>query len=192
MIAGAKRIETRIVPATGFRSAEVALKVAEITEVHEQFVRALKDLAPEQFAWQPAAGRNTIGMLVTHVGLVEVHLAQVGLVGERNGHVADVLGIGADDDGMPLATDAQPPAVLEGRAFGFFDTLLGKALAHTRAACAPLVDDVLGAEVTRPPRPDGSVRVFDRRWVLHHMVEHAAQHLGQIQVLKRHWPGPRG
>jgi len=41
--------------------------------------------------------------------------------------------------------------------------------------------------VHRPPRPDGSYRVFDRRWVLHHLVDHLAQHMGQVQVLKRQW-----
>jgi uncharacterized damage-inducible protein DinB len=188
VIPGSKRIESRIVPEPGCRSAEVALKLAEIAEVHGQLVGAVRALAPAQFTWQPSPGRNTVGMLVAHIAVAEVHLGQVGLRGERDGHVADVLGIGVADDGMPLAPDGLPPSALDGRTFAFYDDLLARALAHTRFACAEIEDSMLAQEIVRPPRPDGSYRVFDRRWVLHHMVEHAAQHLGQILVLKRGLP----
>lgn len=181
----ARRIESRIVPARGYHSAEVALKVAEIAEVHDQIVRAASSLTPAQLAWQPAPGHNTLGMLLAHIAVAEVHIAFVVLKGERDSRVHDVLGIDADDDGMPLPPGGTPPAVLDGKPWAFFDDLLERALAHTRQACLALDDSVLGVEIVRPPRPDGSVRVFDRRWGLHHLVEHAAQHLGQIQVLKR-------
>jgi hypothetical protein len=185
VIAGGKRIENLIVPEPGYRSAEVALKVAEIAEVHAQYVRTLEPLTPGQLAWQPAPGRNTIGMLVTHVALGWVHLGQVGLRGERDGHAADVLGIGVDEDAMPLPAGGLPPAALADRRFAFYEDLLARALAHTLAACVALEEGRLAEEIVRPPRPDGSYRVFDRRWVLHHMVEHAAQHLGQIHTLIR-------
>ncbi len=47
-----------------------------------------------------------------------------------------------------------------------------------------LDDAALASDVTRPPREDGTQRVFDRRWVLHHMVEHTAGHLGQVQMIR--------
>ena len=181
----ARRIESRIVPAAGFRSAEVALKVAEITEVHEQIVRAASGLSAVQLAWQPAPGRNTLGMLLAHIAVAEVHIGFVVLKGERDSDIQRVLGITMDDDGMPLSAEGAPPATITGQPWPFFADLLERALAHTRSACGELGDDLLGVEIVRPPRPDGSVRVFDRRWGLHHMVEHAAQHLGQIQVLRQ-------
>lgn len=185
MSTAAKRIESRIVPEPGFGSAEVALKVAEIAEVHEQIVRAASGLSAAQLAWQPAPGRNTLGMLLTHIAVAEVHIAFVVLKGERDSDIRSVLGIEMDDDGMPLPADGLPPAALDRRDWPFFEDLLERALAHTREVCRTLEDSELGVEIVRPPRPDGSVRVFDRRWGLHHMVEHAAQHLGQLQVLKR-------
>jgi uncharacterized damage-inducible protein DinB len=81
--------------------------------------------------------------------------------------------------------DGTPPAALAGRDAAFFLDLLARAAAHTRLAGQDVTDELLGHEIVRPPRPDGTVRVFDRRWVMFHMVEHAAQHLGQIRVLAR-------
>jgi len=188
VIEAGRRIESFIVPLAGFRSAHVAIKLAELAEMHAQVRRATQSLTRAQLEWQPTPDSNTIGMLLTHLALAETHLGQVGLRGERDGHVRDVLGIGVDDDGMPLAEHGhQPPAVLAGQSVAFFADLLARANAHTRDACATLDDAQLAEEINRPPRPDGSYRVFDRRWVLHHLVEHMAQHFGQINVLKRQW-----
>lgn len=182
-MAGA-RIESRIVPEAGCRSAEVALKLAEIADLHAQLARAVSGLTPAQLAWQSAPGRNTIGMLLAHIAVAEVHLGYVVLKGERDSDIAGVLGITMDDDGMPLPPDGRPPAALEGRDTAFFVGLLDRSLEHTRAAARGVDDASLTLTIERPPRPDGTVRVFDRRWGLYHLVEHAAQHLGQIQMLK--------
>ncbi len=184
----ATRNVSRIVPESGFRSHEVAVKVAEVALVHEQLVQAASGLSAAQLAWQPAPGRNTLGMLLAHIAVAEVHIGCVVLKAERDSDIAGVLGITMDDDGMPLPADGPPPPRITGKPWPFFADLLERALAHTRAACRDLGDDVLGIEIVRPPRPDGSVRVFDRRWGLYHMVEHAAGHLGQIQVLKQQAP----
>ena len=183
-----KRHETLIVPEPGFASPTVALKLAEIADVHAKLERGIRELPPEALAWQPAPGANTIGMLVAHIAINEVHLGQVGLRGERDGHVADVLGVGPDEDGLPIEQfGGRPPRALEGKPAAFFLDLLARALVHSRDAARTLRDGVLGEEIVRPPRPDGSVRVFDQRWILHHMVEHAAQHLGQVNTLRRQW-----
>lgn len=182
------RIETFIVPIAGCRSAHVAMKLAELADAHAQLVAATKALTPEQLGWRPTPDSNSIAMLMTHVALVEVHMSQVGLRGEPHNHVHNVLPISFDDDGIPIEKyGGQTPAAIAGKPVGFFTDLLARAYAHTLEACAELDDALLAAEIRRPPRPDGSYRVFDRRWVLHHLVEHLAQHTGQIQVLKRQW-----
>jgi len=183
-VSAPRRVETRIVPAEGFPSREVAVKLSEIAAVHALLAEASEGLSPAGLERQPAPGRNTIGMLLAHVAVVETHLGQVGLLAERDGHVHDVLGIGMEDEGMPLAPGAGPPAALAGRERDFFLDLLARAHAHTRAACARLEDADLATDIVRPPRPDGTQRVFDRRYILFHMVEHAALHLGQIRTLR--------
>jgi hypothetical protein len=183
-----RRIESRIVPAEGYPSPSVALEVAEIADVHAQLRATIRGLPPAAFAWQAAPRTNTIGMLVAHIALAEVNLAQVVLLAEPKGHTPDVLGLTTDDDAMPIEQyGGTPPAALSGKDDAFFLALIDRTEAHTFAACRALREEQLGEPVVRPPRPDGTQRVFDRRWALHHMVEHAAQHLGQMHVLKRQW-----
>lgn len=180
-----RRIESRIVPAPGFRSPEVATKIAELAAVHELLREAVAGLSAEQLGRQPRPGRNTAGMILAHVAMVEVHLAQVGLLGETDGHVMDVLGLGPDDDGMRLEPGGAPAPAIAGRDLAWFSGLLARAHTHTRRACEELTDADLATDIVRPPRPDGSQRVFDRRYVLFHMVEHAALHMGQLPALRR-------
>ena len=180
-----QRIESRIVPAPGFRSTEVAVKVTELAAVHDLLREAVAGLSPEQLGRQLAPGRNTAGMILAHVAMVEVHLAQVGLLGETDGHVRDVLGLGPDDDGMRLEPGSGPTPAVAGRGLPYFSDLLRRAHAHTRRACEHLTDADLAADIVRPPRPDGTQRVFDRRYVLFHMVEHASLHMGQLRALRR-------
>jgi Protein of unknown function (DUF664) len=165
-----RRVETRVVPAAGFRSREVAVKVAEIEAVHALVREAVHGLTPGQLAHQSAPGRNTIGMLLAHIAVAETHLGQVGLVGDPSGHVRDVLGIGEEEEGMPVPPGGPPAAALDGRDLAFFLDLIARAEAHTRLACENLTDEILGHDVVRPPRPDGTQRVFDRRYILFHMV----------------------
>ncbi len=180
-----RRIESRIVPAEGFRSLEVAVKVTELGAVHELIREAVDGLTPAQLDRQPAPGRNSAGMLLAHVAMVEVHLGQVGLLGEPDGRVEQVLGVGADDDGMRLEPGGAPTPAIAGRDLEFFLDLLARAAHHTRRACERLTDTDLATDIVRPPRPDGSQRVFDRRYVLFHMVEHASLHMGQPRTLRR-------
>ena len=184
-MSGPRRIETRVVPAPGFRSREVAVKVAELETVHALVRDEVQGLTAAQLGHQSAPGGNTIGMLLAHIAVAETHLGQVGLVGDPAGHVRDVLGIGEEEEGMPVPPGGPPSAALAGRELAFFQDLLARAQRHTRLACENLTDELLGVDIVRPPRPDGSQRVFDRRWILLHMVEHAASHLGQIRTLKR-------
>lgn len=178
-------VVSRLVPEPGCASAHVASCVGGIAAVHELLLGATRELSPALLAWQPAPGRNTVGMLLAHVAVAEVHIGQVGLLAERDGHVHDVLEITMDDDGMPLAEDGAPPAALAGREHAFYAEQLRRALEHTRAVALPLRDEQLDADIVRPPRPDGTRRIFNRRWVLFHMLEHAASHYGQLQVLVR-------
>ncbi len=178
-------VVSRIVPEPGYASAHVASCVGGIAAVHELLLDLTRELSTAQLEWQPAPGRNTIGMLLAHVAVAETHIGQVGLLGERDGHVHDVLEMTMDDDGMPLAEDGTPPAALAGREHAFYAEQLRRALKHTRGAAKALRDDQLDIDIVRPPRPDGTRRIFTRRWVLFHLIEHAASHLGQLQVLVR-------
>jgi uncharacterized damage-inducible protein DinB len=181
-------VVSRLAPPEGFASVHVASTVAGVDELRERLVSVLRELTPAQLEWQPGPGANTIGMLAAHTAIAEVNFVQVGLLGEAAGHVEDVLGIGADDDGLPLPAGGGPPATLAGRDAAFFLDLLARAGAHTRAGARGVPEARLDEDVVRPPRPDGTRRIFTRRWILFHMLEHAAGHLGQVQALVRQLP----
>lgn len=193
----AKQVVTRLVPSEGFRSAVAATLMAQVDDLNRRTLDAAKGLTPEQLAWQPygpapgsapgekGTGFNTIGMLLAHIAVAQTHITQVGLIGDRDGHVQDVIGITVDDEGMPLAPDDPPSPALAGKDLAFFAELIARAGTCVRQAAEKLTDADLAADVVRPPRPDGTVRVFDRRWILHHIAEHTAGHMGQILLLRR-------
>lgn len=188
----AKVVASHLPLAQGCASVQAAVLLAALHDLHRQLDELAAGLSVPQLEWQPGerldaavgTGRNTMGMLLAHIAVAETHLAQVGLMGERDGHVQDVIGITVEDEGMPLAAGAPPAAAMAGRDAAFFRAMLASSLMHLTAAATSLTDADLDFVVRRPPRPDGTQRVFDRRWVLFHAVEHAAQHLGQLTSIR--------
>jgi uncharacterized damage-inducible protein DinB len=168
---------------TEFRSREVGLFVAELDDQSRRLARDTRDLTPEELAWQPGPGTNTIGMLLAHIAIAEVYWMQVGPMARSEFDAPGVLGIGPDDDGMPLPAGGPPPATLAGKDLAFFDDLLERARTHTRRHAAPLADADLTRESSRV-RDDGSRTTFTVRWVLYHILEHEAGHYGQILLLR--------
>ena len=179
---------TRLAPPTGYACSHVATCIAGIDELRGRILDATRDLSPAQLQWQSAPGMNSIGMLLAHIAVAETHLAQVGLLAERDGHVQDVIGITVEEEGLPLAPGAPASPALAGRDFAFYADLLARSGAHSRKVAAGLTDAQLDVDIERPPRPDGTRRIFTRRWALFHMLEHTAGHMGQIQLLVRSVP----
>jgi len=173
--------ELLVIPG-GCRSREAASFIAQLDDQSARLAEDIRALTPEALAWQPAPGMNTIGMLLAHNAIVEVFWTQVGPLGLKEFESESVLGIGVDDDGMPLAEGGSPPAGLNGKDLAYFTGLLGRARAYSRRAIAALGDTDLEREINRTRR-DGSVHVTDMRWILYHMVEHFAGHYGQINLL---------
>jgi uncharacterized damage-inducible protein DinB len=88
-----------------------------------------------------------------------------------------------DDDGLPLAPDAEPPANLKGKQVAFYEDLLARGRAYVREAWSKVTDADMDKEMTRE-RPDGSRRILSVRWAMYHILEHYAGHRGQIQLLR--------
>ena len=139
-----------------------------------------------ELAWQPAPGMNTIGMLLAHIAAVEVGWIRAAVHGLDRDSV-EVLGIGKREIGIPLDADGLPPAALAGRELAFFDDLLERGRAHTRAALAPLTDADLERRFRTPASWDpGGTFEGTIGWALYHVLEHEAAHYGQINLLRHH------
>jgi uncharacterized damage-inducible protein DinB len=170
----------------GYRSDEAGSTVAQLDDQSRCLWHDLRDITPAELEWQPAPGMNTIGMLLAHIAIVEVVWADVGLLGKPAYDVPGALGIGVDEDGMPIPPEGRPPANLAGKRLVFFEDLLRRSRAAVKRAAATLGPDDLGQHRSRARR-DGLVEEFNVRWVLYHLVEHFAGHYGQILLLRHQY-----
>jgi uncharacterized damage-inducible protein DinB len=168
---------------SGNRSATVALFMAQLDDQHALLKRDLDGIQSDELEWQPGRGTNTIGMLLAHLAVVEVFWTQVGPERRSVFLTEETLGIGMDDDGMPIAPDGAPPANLAGKSFDFYQSLLDRARAYARRAAAMLTDEDLAPSFVRTRR-NGDVQELTVRWVLYHMLEHFSGHYGQILLLR--------
>jgi uncharacterized damage-inducible protein DinB len=185
------QISRQIVPPPGYASREAGSFVAQMDDQTRRLIEDTRDLTPEALAWQPAPGMNSIGMLLAHIAIVEVYWMHVAAAGGTPSPSQEILGIGEDDDGIPLPAGAGPPATLRGKNLAFYDDLLARARQHTVALAQPLKDADLERQFKRRRR-DGTEDTFNIRWVLYHVLEHFAGHYGQILLLRHQYQVARG
>ncbi len=133
---------------------------------------ALRGVSPEQAAWRPAAGRPAIWDLTLHIAYWEYavrrHL--------EGGAVGGFPRRPADWPSRPDRPDAEAWAA---------DRLL-VAEEHRRLVAAIGAFDPRRLDDFPPGRRGHSFMDL-----LVGIVQHDAHHTGQIQLLKRLWPGPR-
>jgi hypothetical protein len=169
----------------GYASQEVASFVAQLDDQLRRQKEQTRTLTPADLEWQPAPGMNTIGMLMAHQAIVEVGWTGIGIEDLQRNEIRfrEILGIGDEDDGMPLAPNGAPPVALAGRDLAFFDDLLDRARKHLKRVAAPVRDSDLTIMRSRT-RPNGEPREVEVRWIIYHMLEHFAGHFGQILLLQ--------
>ena len=178
--------ETLLVTPAGFRSREVARFLWQMDEQRRGLLDLVRGVTPDELEWQPAPGMNTIGMLLAHIAYAEAHLVQIGVEGKATSDCRAVIGIGEEEEGLPLSPGAPPSPALNGRPLAQFEDMLARARAYTHDACATIEDADLDRQIVRT-RPDGSQRIFNVGWVLYHVLEHEAGHRGQIALLRHHY-----
>ncbi len=170
-----------IEPLAGFRSQEVASFIAQMDDQSRRLSEDTRDLTRDELEWQPKIGMNTIGMLLSHMAIVEVWWTMIVLKRDERPSVDPILGISVDDDGMPLPESAKPPDKLAGKDMVFYDDLLKRARAYLKESAADEND--LDREMVRT-REDGSKRAINVRWYFYHILEHFSGHYGQVLLLR--------
>ena len=171
-------------PPPGYASREVALFIAQLDDLTRRLTEATRDLKPEELDWQPRPGMNTIGMLLAHIAIAEAWWARIIIEGQdQTADLKPILGVGADDDGMPLPEEGLPPPNLACKEIAYFDDLLLRARNYLKEISKRESDQGLEREIERP-RPDGSKRIINVRWFYYHLLEHFAGHSGQILMLR--------
>ena len=176
-------VQRRIEKPTNFRSSDAALVLASMDDQSRLLWKDLEGITPDELQWQQAPGMNTIGMLLTHLAIVETWWTRVIVEKLDPATVEPILGIGDDDDGMPIQETAAPISLLNGKDLAWFRALNDKARAYVTKMTAGLTDADLDSEVVRK-RPDGTQVSITPRWYLYHILEHFSGHYGQILLLR--------
>ncbi len=169
-----------LVPVAGIPSPEIGLFLAQMDDQSRRLTEDTRGATIAELAWQPQPGMNTIGMLLAHNAIVELfwisHAAMIPC------DAPGVLGVGEDDDGMPIAEDGLPPATLAGKDLAFYDGLRERARAFTYGWAKRWTAADLDRTILRP-RKDGEW-TMSVRWILYHVLEHEAGHYGQVNLLR--------
>ena len=159
--------------------AIVGLMAAGFDDQSRRLRETVAGLEIEHLEWQERPGRNTIGMLMAHLAAVEIgwlYVACAGLPRDDSPRVVQEH-LGIDHfGGMPLPADGAHPESLKGRDLETYFDLLARARSATHERLKTWddlsLDKTFGGDVT-----------FSNRWVLYHILEHFAGHLGQIGSL---------
>ena len=134
----------------------------------------------QHLEWQAKPGRNTVGMLLTHMAIVELvwmHLASGGTRETREARVRATLGVSLECDGIPMPADGRHPATLAGQEVGTYLDRIKRARETTRQVASSWLDK----DIDKTFEAHG--HSFTREWVLYHLLEHFAAHFGQIALL---------
>ncbi|HVQ36718.1 MAG TPA: DinB family protein [Pyrinomonadaceae bacterium] len=160
---------------SGF-STQLGFYLGGMEEVREQLIDAVQGMADEQICNSAIPGAHSIGALVLHIGEAEWYWMQCVVSGQQVSNEIrcapywDVLG---DPEGFA------------GKRYSIEFCLdeIKKLREQTRATLAAFTDADLERIFTRERR--GETLEHNLRWILHHLIDHEAQHKGQILMLKR-------
>lgn len=160
----------------------VASFAAQLDDELARLKKDVEGLEPRHLQWQPHPGVNTIGMLLAHLAIVDVwwmRLAPHETPQEQHDVVMrEIIGIGKDDDGIPIAADGGHPQTLSAWTLGDYFRALDAARAATHQELRRWSDADLATTFHWPDR------VITREWTVYHVLEHFAGHHGQILLLK--------
>ena len=162
---------------------QVGSFAAQLDDQLRRLKESIAGLTTRQLEWQPDTGINTIGMLLAHLAIVEVWWINIAPHGTAPGPEAEkifkrVIGIGGDDDGLPLKRDGKHPKTLKGYSLKDYLKMLAKARASVHKELRKWKDTDLAKSYKRRDF------MITREWTVYHVLEHFASHFGQILLLK--------
>jgi len=160
----------------------VASFAAQLDDQLALLEKATAELGVRELEWQPQAGVNTVGMLLAHLAIVDLWWIRIAPTGmgpeEAEATFREIIGIGMDDDGLPLAPDGRHPQTLSGKPLAYYTDLLHRARAASHTVLRTWTDADLSSSYVRGERS------VSREWTVYHVLEHFAGHFGQIRLLK--------
>jgi uncharacterized damage-inducible protein DinB len=153
---------------------EIGRWLAALEDTRHLTKEALQDLRQEVLDWMPAQGENSIGTLLYHIAVIELDWLFAEVLQEPEPWPAAVM-----ESFSVAVRDAQ----------GHLSPLRGALLVHhlerldlVRARLLTAFRAMSLPEFRRARRlPQYAVTP---EWVLHHLIQHEAEHRGHIQMLR--------
>ncbi len=149
-------------------AGEAAMARAWLVHLRESAIFKLEDLNDEQLRWRPAAGANSLGIIVVHLGYAERLWGRAVFAGETmdmgwRQHMFELpVGWSVDD-----------------------------VIAFYRAETAA-VDAVLDGAASFDLPSTGPLRPTTLRWVVLHLIEETARHVGHMDITRELVDGRTG
>ena len=162
-----------VVPAEA-QSEEIGLLLGLLEAGTQNMRRELGEVEEETLLWQPYPNSHSVGALLIHVAACEagwLHLVAAGQ--ETPMHLEEQMMGGPSIDQYAGLWPAPPRRPLSWY-YAQHDAIRTRSLALLRTLPDP--DEVR----TVPWTPNRTCTV---RWILHHVIEHEAYHLGQAVLL---------
>ncbi|HKC62805.1 MAG TPA: DinB family protein [Pyrinomonadaceae bacterium] len=155
---------------------EIARALAAMEEVREQLRRSVRDISDNDIARVALPGAHSIGALTLHIGEAEWFWMNCVILGHK---------LTDEDRRQPFWDVLDEPERFADKNYStqFCLEKIDNIREETRKFLATLGDADL--EKTYSHTRDETTMETNLRWILHHLVDHEAQHKGQILMLKR-------
>ena len=162
-------------PAPGV-SRGIGFYLAGLEEVREQLRKTISGMTTEQIGRRAVPGAHSIGALVLHIGEAEWFWMQCNVSGHK---------LSDEDRRAPYWDVLEDPEGFASKGYSaeFCLQEIDRIRKQTRDTLLSLGDDDLERIFSFERR--GQTHEQSLRWILHHLIDHEAQHKGQILMLKR-------
>jgi len=159
----------------GFESG-IGFYLAGMEEVRGQLREAVTGMSDEHIGRPAISGAHSIGALVLHIGEAEWYWMQCVVSGQR---------VSREIRSTPYWDVLKDPESFSAKGYSaeFCLNEIGKLREQTRETLASFNDADLENIFSIERR--GETHERSLRWILHHLIDHEAQHKGQILMLKR-------
>jgi uncharacterized damage-inducible protein DinB len=168
-----------------WRSYAMKVIASRFALTFDALLLRIRSMSVAQLEWQIKPGCNTIGMLLAHIGVTEAYwLTVADLKPEPTVlelKVKHIVGIGIDDDGIPIPATGSHPLMLQGKTAAEYSDLLRAAREHIYTISRNWTDDDLLSGF----QWDGAETSLE--WVICHVLDHSIHHAGQVAYLDSMW-----
>jgi uncharacterized damage-inducible protein DinB len=169
-------------PVEGY-SPQIGRYVAQLTEVRSDLKHELKNLTQEQLDWHPDDATESIGTQLLHIDAVEWSWMHEDIFGAPSDAYPGVW-----SEAMPIRVGV--PQVM-GRPMQWYLEKLDATREETLLILRGFADTDLPrlvGEAEPEPGVERRARLYTIDWIIWHVLQHEAAHVGQVELLRRLYP----